>query len=34
MTLDAKAAVISAKATTERVDNLGFALVKNREDVV
>ncbi|KAG5571135.1 hypothetical protein H5410_060901 [Solanum commersonii] len=34
MTLDAKAAVINAKATVEGVDNLGFALVKNREDVV
>ncbi|KAG5585804.1 hypothetical protein H5410_046238 [Solanum commersonii] len=34
MTLDAKAAVINAKATTEGVDNLGFTLVKNREDVV
>ncbi|KAG5599377.1 hypothetical protein H5410_030747 [Solanum commersonii] len=34
MTLDAKAAVINAKATTEGVDNLGFALVKNREDAV
>ncbi|KAG5582072.1 hypothetical protein H5410_052699 [Solanum commersonii] len=34
MTLDAKAAVINAKATAEGVDNLGFALVKNREDVV
>ncbi|KAG5594765.1 hypothetical protein H5410_035997 [Solanum commersonii] len=33
MTLDAKAAVINAKATAEGVDNLGFALVKNREDV-
>ncbi|KAG5585597.1 hypothetical protein H5410_046031 [Solanum commersonii] len=33
MTLDVKAAVINAKATTEGVDNLGFALVKNREDV-
>ncbi|KAG5585164.1 hypothetical protein H5410_045598, partial [Solanum commersonii] len=32
MTLDAKATVINAKATTEGVDNLGFALVKNRED--
>ncbi|KAG5605610.1 hypothetical protein H5410_027102 [Solanum commersonii] len=34
MTLDAKAAVINAKATAEGVDNLGFALVKNREDAV
>ncbi|KAG5622124.1 hypothetical protein H5410_007342 [Solanum commersonii] len=34
MTLDAKAAVINAKATAEGVDNLGFALVKNREYVV
>ncbi|KAG5590799.1 hypothetical protein H5410_041313 [Solanum commersonii] len=34
MTLDAKAAVINAKATAEGVDNLGFAIVKNREDVV
>ncbi|KAG5589582.1 hypothetical protein H5410_040096 [Solanum commersonii] len=34
MTIDAKAAVINVKATTEGVDNLGFALVKNREDVV
>ncbi|KAG5610983.1 hypothetical protein H5410_022264 [Solanum commersonii] len=34
MTLDAKVAVINAKATVEGVDNLGFALVKNREDVV
>ncbi|KAG5616195.1 hypothetical protein H5410_016019 [Solanum commersonii] len=34
MTLDAKATVINAKATAERVDNLGFALVKNREDAV
>ncbi|KAG5607659.1 hypothetical protein H5410_029151 [Solanum commersonii] len=34
MTLDAKAAVINAKAIAERVDNLGFALVKNREDAV
>ncbi|KAG5629491.1 hypothetical protein H5410_001208 [Solanum commersonii] len=34
MTLDAKAAVINAKATAEGVDNLGFVLVKNREDVV
>ncbi|KAG5616789.1 hypothetical protein H5410_016613, partial [Solanum commersonii] len=34
MTLDAKAAVINTKATAEGVDNLGFALVKNREDDV
>ncbi|KAG5622157.1 hypothetical protein H5410_007375 [Solanum commersonii] len=34
MTLDAKATVINAKAIAEEVDNLGFALVKNREDVV
>ncbi|KAG5616238.1 hypothetical protein H5410_016062 [Solanum commersonii] len=34
MSMDAKAAVINAKAATEGVDNLGFALVKNREDVV
>ncbi|KAG5580466.1 hypothetical protein H5410_051093 [Solanum commersonii] len=34
MTLDAKATVINAKATAEGVDNLGFALVKNREDAV
>ncbi|KAG5580146.1 hypothetical protein H5410_050773 [Solanum commersonii] len=34
MSMDAKAAVINAKATTEGVDNLGFALVKNREDAV
>ncbi|KAG5630279.1 hypothetical protein H5410_001996 [Solanum commersonii] len=34
MTLDAKATVINAKATTEGVDNLGFALVKNRKDTV
>ncbi|KAG5580000.1 hypothetical protein H5410_050627 [Solanum commersonii] len=34
MTLDAKATVINAKATAEGVDNLGFTLVKNREDVV
>ncbi|KAG5599572.1 hypothetical protein H5410_030942 [Solanum commersonii] len=34
MTLNAKEAVINAKATAEGVDNLGFALVKNREDVV
>ncbi|WMV26068.1 hypothetical protein MTR67_019453 [Solanum verrucosum] len=31
---DAKAAVINAKATAEGVDNLGFALVKNRENAV
>ncbi|KAG5630982.1 hypothetical protein H5410_002699 [Solanum commersonii] len=34
MTLDVKATVINAKATAEGVDNLGFALVKNREDDV
>ncbi|KAG5611058.1 hypothetical protein H5410_022339 [Solanum commersonii] len=34
MTLDAKAAVINAKAIAEGVDNPGFALVKNREDIV
>ncbi|KAG5629168.1 hypothetical protein H5410_000885 [Solanum commersonii] len=34
MTLDANIAVINAKATTEGVDNLGFALVKNRENAV
>ncbi|KAG5615333.1 hypothetical protein H5410_015157 [Solanum commersonii] len=34
MSLDAKATVINAKATAERVDNLGFALVKIREDTV
>ncbi|KAG5594629.1 hypothetical protein H5410_035861 [Solanum commersonii] len=34
MTLEAKAAVINAKVINEGVDNLGFALVKNREDVV
>ncbi|KAG5630268.1 hypothetical protein H5410_001985 [Solanum commersonii] len=34
MTLDAKATVINSKATAEGVDNLGFALVKNREDTV
>ncbi|KAG5570671.1 hypothetical protein H5410_060437 [Solanum commersonii] len=34
ITLDAKAAVINAKATAVGVDNLGFALVKNREDAV
>ncbi|KAG5577035.1 hypothetical protein H5410_057169 [Solanum commersonii] len=32
MSMDAKAVVINAKATTEGVDNLGFALVKNRVD--
>ncbi|KAG5627522.1 hypothetical protein H5410_012740 [Solanum commersonii] len=31
---EAKAAVINAKAANEGVDNLGFALVKNRENVV
>ncbi|KAG5601109.1 hypothetical protein H5410_032479 [Solanum commersonii] len=34
MTFDAKATIINAKATAERVDNLGFTLVKNREDAV
>ncbi|KAG5571565.1 hypothetical protein H5410_061331 [Solanum commersonii] len=34
MSMDAKAAVINAKAATEGVDNLGFALVKNKEDAV
>ncbi|KAG5612058.1 hypothetical protein H5410_023339 [Solanum commersonii] len=34
MTLDAKEAVINTKATAEGVDNLGFGLVKNREDAV
>ncbi|KAG5627162.1 hypothetical protein H5410_012380 [Solanum commersonii] len=34
MTLDAKAAVINIKATAEGVDNLGFALVKNRRHAV
>ncbi|KAG5580588.1 hypothetical protein H5410_051215 [Solanum commersonii] len=34
MPSDARAVVINAKATNERVDNLGFALVQNREDVV
>ncbi|KAG5589386.1 hypothetical protein H5410_039900 [Solanum commersonii] len=34
MTLDGKETVINAKATAKGVDNLGFALVKNREDVV
>ncbi|KAG5570172.1 hypothetical protein H5410_059938 [Solanum commersonii] len=34
MPSDARAAIINAKATNERVDNLGFALVQNREDVV
>ncbi|KAG5571561.1 hypothetical protein H5410_061327 [Solanum commersonii] len=34
MSMDAKAAVINAKAATEGVDNLGFSLVKNREDAV
>ncbi|KAG5580835.1 hypothetical protein H5410_051462 [Solanum commersonii] len=29
MSMDAKAAVINAKAATEEVDNLGFSLVKN-----
>ncbi|KAG5580590.1 hypothetical protein H5410_051217 [Solanum commersonii] len=34
MPSDARAAVINAKATNEGVDNLGFALVQNREDTV
>ncbi|KAG5571813.1 hypothetical protein H5410_061579 [Solanum commersonii] len=34
MTLDAKAAVINTKATAEGVDDLGFALVKNKQDIV
>ncbi|WMV53120.1 hypothetical protein MTR67_046505, partial [Solanum verrucosum] len=34
MSLDAKAAVINAKVASEGVENLGFALVKNREDAV
>ncbi|WMV09102.1 hypothetical protein MTR67_002487 [Solanum verrucosum] len=34
MTMEAKAAVINAKASSEGVDNLGIALVKNREDAV
>ncbi|KAG5577033.1 hypothetical protein H5410_057167 [Solanum commersonii] len=34
MSMDAKAVVINAKAATEGIDNLGFALVKNREDAV
>ncbi|KAG5574739.1 hypothetical protein H5410_054873 [Solanum commersonii] len=34
MPSDVRAAIINAKATNEGVDNLGFALVQNREDVV
>ncbi|KAG5590050.1 hypothetical protein H5410_040564 [Solanum commersonii] len=34
MPSDARAAVINAKAVNEGVDNLGFALVQNRQDVV
>ncbi|KAG5581156.1 hypothetical protein H5410_051783 [Solanum commersonii] len=34
MPSDAKAAIINAKAVSEGVDNLGFALVQNREDAV
>ncbi|KAG5594138.1 hypothetical protein H5410_035370 [Solanum commersonii] len=34
MLSDARAAVINVKATNEGVDNLGFALVQNREDAV
>ncbi|KAG5632513.1 hypothetical protein H5410_004230 [Solanum commersonii] len=32
--IEAKAVVINAKATNEGIDNLGFALGKNREDAV
>ncbi|KAG5590513.1 hypothetical protein H5410_041027 [Solanum commersonii] len=34
MSLEAKAAVLNAKVVNDGVDNLGFALVKNREDTV
>ncbi|KAG5601300.1 hypothetical protein H5410_032670 [Solanum commersonii] len=34
MPSDVRAAVINATATNEGVDNLGFALIQNREDVV
>ncbi|KAG5628978.1 hypothetical protein H5410_000695 [Solanum commersonii] len=34
MSTEAKAAIINAKAANEGIDNLGFALVKNREDAV
>ncbi|KAG5580828.1 hypothetical protein H5410_051455 [Solanum commersonii] len=34
MPSDARAAVINVKATNEGVDNLGFALVQNREDAM
>ncbi|KAG5590227.1 hypothetical protein H5410_040741 [Solanum commersonii] len=34
MSTEAKATVINAKVANEGVDNLGFALVKNREDAV
>ncbi|KAG5594616.1 hypothetical protein H5410_035848 [Solanum commersonii] len=34
MSSDARATVINAKAVNEGVDNLGFAFVQNREDVV
>ncbi|KAG5572334.1 hypothetical protein H5410_062100 [Solanum commersonii] len=34
MPSDARATVINAKAVNEGVDNLGFALVQNREDAV
>ncbi|KAG5596408.1 hypothetical protein H5410_037640 [Solanum commersonii] len=34
MPSDARATIINAKAVNEGVDNLGFALVQNREDVV
>ncbi|KAG5630650.1 hypothetical protein H5410_002367 [Solanum commersonii] len=34
MSLETKAAILNAKAVNEGADNLGFALLKNREDVV
>ncbi|KAG5605742.1 hypothetical protein H5410_027234 [Solanum commersonii] len=34
MPSDARAAIINAKVTNEGVDNLGFALVQNREDAM
>uniref|UniRef100_M1DDN2 Zinc knuckle family protein n=1 Tax=Solanum tuberosum TaxID=4113 RepID=M1DDN2_SOLTU len=34
MSTEAKATVINAKASNEGIDNLGFALVKNREDTI
>ncbi|KAG5571200.1 hypothetical protein H5410_060966 [Solanum commersonii] len=34
MSTEAKIAIINAKAANEGIDNLGFFLVKNREDVV